>query len=312
MVNCVFNTVLEHDIDILLLHLFSEDAKFVRLFLNKAYTDIENAEVLDVEISKTDSSLGETDVTVKVNIDGKVCALLIENKIDAIAMPSQPERYVKRAEKGQKNKEYDEYAVFIVCPEKYRENNEAARKYPNVVYYEEIRDYLGEKNDGNAGVLYQQISQAIDKAKKPSQVIINEAANSFFRNYKEYQENKYPVLDLRTKNESNGYWAQYATKLENTILYHKIPNGYVDLTFRNAASSINSLDQIAGWLRDHSINGVSSVVTNKSAVLRIPVPKLNMYIPFEENDIGQIDRCFEALVELNDIAAILALSRIIM
>ncbi len=74
--------------------------------------------VAHVEQSKMESGLGETDITVICNIDGEKHALLIEDKIDAIALPEQHDRYVKRGQKGVANNEYAGFDVFIVGPER--------------------------------------------------------------------------------------------------------------------------------------------------------------------------------------------------
>lgn len=65
-----------------------------------------------------ESGLGETDITVICNIDGEKLAFLIEDKIDAIAMPEQHDRYAKRGQKGVVNNEYAGFDVFIVCLER--------------------------------------------------------------------------------------------------------------------------------------------------------------------------------------------------
>ena len=278
---CSFSSISERDMDMLFLQLFSSDIGFVELFLKEAKISYDWFSISSVELSKTDSNLGESDITVTTIIDGRPISLLIEDKIDAIAMPEQPERYIKRGQKAMKMGECDSFECFIVCPKKYYDNNEAARKYPHSISYESIRDYLSL----NASPLYQtyiqQISQAIEKAKKPPEVVLNEQANAFFQKYKDFQEEFYPKLDLRTKRSSNGYWANYATSLENVYLDHKIREGRIDLTFNKAAERIQELQQIAEWLRMHGINAVQAKVISKSGSLQIVVPKLDNSRPFE-------------------------------
>ena len=65
------------------------DDGFLDLFLSKAGIVAESKRVLSVELSKTDAKFGESDITVIVEIDGRKIGLLIEDKIDAIAMPEQ-------------------------------------------------------------------------------------------------------------------------------------------------------------------------------------------------------------------------------
>lgn len=85
---------------------------------------------------------GETDVEVVLYDDKKKIALLIEDKIDAVAQPEQQLRYEKRAKKDIEAGKYDECHIFIVAPQKYLEGNKEAGKYANNLSYESIREVL--------------------------------------------------------------------------------------------------------------------------------------------------------------------------
>lgn len=292
-----FGTVCERDMDMMFLNAISMDKGFLKLFLDKTDFPKTDFDVMEVYLSKSDKD-GESDITVIIESEGTKYGLLIEDKIDAIAMPEQPERYIKRGEKGIKNKDYDEFYNFIVCPEKYYKNNDEAKKYPHTVMYEEIREYFKDKTEPQYSIYYQQISQAIDKAKKPSKVEINEKANRFYRKYKDYQEENYPELNLVTSRESNGYWAEYRTRFGTVYLYHKIEEGRVDLTFNRAAKHLDKLQVVADWLRKNEIANVAATVTGMAGSLRVIVPKLNMEIPFEENDEYDIEVCFKTISDL--------------
>lgn len=294
---CDFGTISERDMDMLFLNAFGVDKGFLKLFIGKTDLPKDDYTVSEVYLSKADKD-GESDITVIIEASGLKYGLLVEDKIDAMAMPEQPERYIKRGNKGVKNKEYVNFYSFIVCPEKYLINNEAAKKYPYAVKYEEIQDYFSKKSDPVHTVFYQEISQAIDKAKRPPKVEINANANRFFRKYKDYQEENYPELNLTTKRDSNGYWAHYTTRFGLVYLYHKIEDGKVDLTFNRAAGYLDKLEIIASWFRKHGISNVSAVKTGMAGALRVAVPKLNMQIPFEENDEYDIDICFKTINEL--------------
>ena len=303
-----FYKVSEHDIDVLLLHLFSLDMGIYDLFAMKAGIKVKSVKLDSVELSKADARFGESDITAIFSNSSKKIALLIEDKIDAIAMPEQPERYIKRGNKAVKTGEYDEFYSFIICPQKYYDNNDAAKKYPCFVSYEEIKEHLLSLNNPQLDSFIQQLEQAIEKAKRPPQVILNEKANVFFRSYKDYQEQNYPILNLRTKRESNGYWAQYATNLGNAYIHHKIQEGKVDLTFSNAATRMNDIETMASWLRSHNMPNVRAEVAGKAGVLHIDVPVLNMTISFEENNQSDIEECFKAIKSLTEVANVLALS----
>lgn len=292
-----FGTVSERDMDMMFLNAIGVDKNFLKLFIDKTDFPKTDFDVVDVFLSKSDKD-GESDITVIIQAEGIKYGLLIEDKIDAIAMPEQPERYIKRGKKGIKNKDYEAFYSFIVCPEKYYNNNDEAKKYPYAVMYEEIKEYFEDKTDLLYSIYCQQISQAIEKAKKPPKVEIDKNANSFFRKYKDYQEEYYPELDLTTSRKANGYWAHYRTRFGTVYLYHKISEGKVDLTFNKAGKHLDKLEVIAEWLRKYKIANVGASVTGMAGALRVTVPKLNMQIPFEENDEYDIEVCFKSISDL--------------
>ena len=125
-IKCTYSTISEHDMDVMFMQLFANDPSFVELFLSAAGIDDPCAEVTEIELSKTDPRLGESDIVVKLSTDSKRIQLLIEDKIDAVATPEQPARYIKRGEKAVKDKECDAFYCYIVCPQKYFDNNSEA------------------------------------------------------------------------------------------------------------------------------------------------------------------------------------------
>ena len=297
------DTVSERDMDMLFANAFVTYPDFIQLFLKEAGITVDTVELSRVEISKTDAHLGESDITVTAVIDGKKYGFLIEDKIDAIAMPDQHSRYIKRAKKGIKNKEFDSYEIFIVCPQKYYDTDGEAKKYEHMVSYEKCMDYFNSFDTPDANVKSQQIAQAIDKSHRPPQVIINENANAFFRKYKQYQEENYEELYCRTKETSNGYWAHYRVKLKNAHIHHKIQQGNVDLTFSGAADLIDNIQSLVDWLKENGYVKIKATVIGNSAAIRIGVPVLDMQQPFETVDERDLKQCFVAITVLAEIAS---------
>ena len=128
VIQCTFADVTEHDMDLLFLEEFVCSKIFLDLFTQQI--GISNARVLSVHSSLTDSVLGESDMTVILDGGGKRIGLLIENKIDAIAMPEQAARYNLRGEKGIARGDYESFFVFIIAPQNYLDRNDEAQKYP--------------------------------------------------------------------------------------------------------------------------------------------------------------------------------------
>ena len=51
-------------------------------------------------------------------------------------------------------------------------------------------------------------------------------------------------------------------------------------------------------MRNHGVANASAVKTGMSGTIRVIVPKLDMNIPFEENDLYDIDMCFKTINDL--------------
>ena len=155
----------------------------------------------------------------------------------------------------------------------------------------------------------QQLAQAIKKARRPASTELDKDANAFFVRYKEYQMRYYPTLALTTKVTSNGWWPHYLTRLGNAYLYHKTQEGYVDLTFSNAAGEMAALEIVAEWLRAHGISGAMAVKTSMAGAIRIVVPKLRVKEPFENTREEDLKTCFDAIQSLVDFANTAELAR---
>lgn len=239
MVNCSFNAVHERDMDILFMESLASDPNFTTLVLSKTKYSGKEFQVLSTALSETEMNLGETDICVILRIEDRRVGLLIEDKVDAIAMPDQHLRYHKRGEAGVLKGKYDAYEVFIFCPQKYYDNNSEAKKYETF---------------------------------------------------------------LRTSEKSNGWWPNYATRLGDAYIYHKRPEGFVDLTFPNAADKIDFLQSLASWLRSHNVSNVVAVKTGRAAALRIEVPKIPLTAVFEDMETTDIKKCFDAIQALTDFA----------
>ena len=309
MINLQFNnTIGERDMDMLFIQSVLTDSGFGRMVIDKTDLKGKDFQIIGAELSKSDSELGESDITVIVDIEGKRYGLLIEDKIDAIAMPRQHERYIKRGQKGIEEGDYSDFRVFIFCPKKYYANNSEAKLYEHVLTYEECKEYFEGKEDSISVFRTQQIEQAIHKAKRPSSTNVNQSANAFLRQYIDYQKEHYPSLDLSTKEDKNGWWTDFRTELGYVYINHKIREGYVDLTFSGACEFADRAKTIAEWLEKHKMPKAVVVKTKRSVMIRINVPKFDMLKGFEYVDEDELRHCFEVIKEMTDFANIVELT----
>ena len=101
-----FSTIRERDMDLFFLEAMGSDKGFAKLVVDKTKFVGCDFTIESIELSRTEADLGESDITVIFSSSSEKCALLIEDKIDAIAMPDQHGRYLKRGERGVKENEY--------------------------------------------------------------------------------------------------------------------------------------------------------------------------------------------------------------
>ena len=302
---CSFGNVQERDMDLMFMESLLTDDGFVWLFLNKAGIVCNSVVVLNVALSETDPEYGESDITVILSIDGKKNGLLIEDKINAPAMPEQCERYSKRADKAINEGKYDDYFVFIICPEAYHDANSEAKKYAYFITYEDCIKYFSAKTDTLSKIRCEQLKQALSK-RIDGPVEPNQAAIAFFAKYREYMEAHDYKLDLRNQKGSNAWWPHYATAFGNAYIFHKVSDGVIDLTFPGGAERNDIMLHVAEWLNKHGIENVSALATGRAAALRISVPVLDQHKPFEDASQEDVKACFDAIQQLSDFALMLS------
>lgn len=298
-----FADIIERDMDLLFLEELVSSEAFLKIFLSRI--GLKNANIISAEHSKKDNDLGESDLTIILENHFEKIALLIEDKIDAIAQPKQSSRYIERGNKGISDGEYDKYYIFIVAPSTYLETNEEAKKYPNSVSYEEVLAYFENKNDKRSLFKAIQIKKAIYKKESGYQPIVHNGVSDFWEKYVAYQKENYPDLLLASsagKKGSAASWPRFRTQIKGLYMLHKSEFGYIDLTFESAKVYIQKIDNlIKSTFGSYDDIGASIVVTGKSVALRMLVPKLDFKLSFEEQKT-KVEECFNTINKMTRVA----------
>jgi len=86
-----------------------------------------------------------------------------------------------------------------------------------------------------------------------------------------------------------------------------MPDGTVDLTFSNAADRLEDLRRVAEWAKYHGIPDATVAKRAKAASIRIKVPPFDMRTSFENVEKKDLDKCFDAIQQLTDLANIIDL-----
>ena len=301
-INCIFSDVLERDLDMLMIEEFVCSKAFLKIFTDKV--GINSESLCSVYFSKTDISLGETDITVIIESNKEKIGLLIENKIDAIAMPEQANRYFQRGEKGIERGEYNSFYVFIVAPRKYLQQNTEAQKYSHRVEYEVLASYFEKKKGLHSQFKLHLLRQAIEKQKRGYQVEKDTAVTEFWRMYSNYQKEYYPEIEMVYGNSIKGAksrWPRFRTVIDQLYIIHKTESGFIDLTFNKCADRLIDVEEMLSSInRDYHEQGFSVHKAMRSAVVRMRVPVLNLHQPFE-NQLKEVDVGLHAIKTMSEL-----------
>jgi hypothetical protein len=295
--------VTERDIDLLLLEELTVSEDFFAWVINKTVKQ-KNAKPYKVWHSLMDAEFGESDL-VLVYKDGKEKkALLLENKIDAIAQPEQAERYMKRGEKGVADGLWKEFATCLVAPETYLDSIANASLYQHQLSYEAVRRWYLKQVGLRAKYKAQFVLEAIEKSRRGYTIVPDDRVSAFWYRYFELATKHFPELQLSrpSKKPAQSCWIAFKPKSlpKGTRIVHKLDRGYVDFEIRGAAKDA---DQLIGKFQEIIPKDVSIEITGKSLSLRREVPIVNHF--------GNADDQAEEIKEgLQAASAILAASSV--
>ncbi len=289
--------VLERDIDLYVINKFINDSSFKDLFLNKINYSNKSFNVSECKHSVMNEN-GESDIIIILENKNKRIGLLIEDKIDAPAMPNQYQRYKIRAEDDKKNGLYDEYFIFIIAPKKYLGKKDSqTKKYNYKISYEDILSIISDDLYGKT-----LIEKAIEENKNSYVATENKPVTAFWKKYYNLIEKDYKTLNI-TKHErvrgSQAHWATFKTPVKKIHIVHKANKGYVDLTFPGLAQYYK---QVKSIIKKQLPNDNELILekTSKSIVLRMIVPIIDFKSSFEKQK-NDVIKCLNAIVELQNL-----------
>ena len=285
-----FDTVLERDMDLLIIEEFISDPCFASIFLDAACITDEYS-IERIIHSKTDAQYGESDIVIVLKIRDHLHALHIEDKIDAIAMPNQNKRYHLRAEKDIANGEYQSYSVLITAPDKYLKNNKEAQKYVHKVSFEQLQTHFAEKSDSRSKYKLALISKAIDAGKNGYQWEANPHVVRFCTAMYAYQAEHFPGMPKGTI----AWWPTYKTIHKDISINFKANKGHCDLSFTCPAN------ELYRQYKDKIHGRMTIVQTGKSSAIRIAIKPIYFEKAFDEH-VHEVHAALQAIKELIDFA----------
>lgn len=285
-------SVLERDIDLMLLEEFNVSLPFVEWFAkqcNMPFDNIENATASHSIVKDN----GESDIVLSYIAFGQHYKIMIENKIDAPAQVFQAQRYIERA----KDEECDRIEIVIIAPQEYLDKNAEAQKYPYQVPYEIIAEYFAGYNSMRGKYRADMLHQAIDKTRRGYIAKKDDIVTAFWQKYYDELMKTFPddaVMKYPDKKPADSDWPhiKFRNMPSKWFIQHKMSQGDMDVVTTFSAQEALEFSEILKSLQQGCIKKVG-----KAYNLRIPVPKLDRRKDFEQQ-IGAVKKCFSALSAL--------------
>jgi hypothetical protein len=239
---------------------------------------------------------GETDVEALLSIAGKKVAILIEDKIDAIAQPEQSKRYELRAEKAKDAGEFEEYYIFIVAPQKYLDGNKEAAKYAYSISYEDIKNALSDEFDIAV------IECALNESKKGYIPIEDRNVTMFWDKMFDYVDKMFPdTFTFYSKkgdiHGSNAWWVSIKSG-KGTKIVIKSDKGYVDLEIAGYTERFQEFSKANQELLDS--RRLYLRMASKSLAIRKYIDCIDFTMGFDEQ-IPLVENAFIKAKELQDL-----------
>ena len=296
-----FEGIYERDMDLLIMRKIAFDKAFVRnVFLKGEELAAKGYDNSEFSVEKVAHSVmtedGESDVEAILSVEGKKIALLIEDKIDAKAMPEQAARYALRGQKAVARGEYDEFFVFIIAPEDYLKSNAEAKKYPHRISYEVIQSYL---EDEFEKAVMQQALSAANNVRLPRNPVVTKFWDQLYdfldENYREvFRVHGYRGLE---RSGQAGQWISMSC-LNPFSIQIKSDRGYVDLEIGGYADKFSQFSNDNKALIDQKRLYVRAA--SKSLAIRKYIGEIDFTQPFE-TQIPALTVAFDAAKELQDL-----------
>lgn len=301
-------TVAERDVDLLVLEELSVSEKFRKWFAELVFGEPVYRSNVGAWHSVDSNNLGESDLLfLFVAENGIRSATLIENKINALPMPKQGERYRQRGEKGIQNGLWERFKTCIIAPRKYLVSAKNPGVYDVEVSYEEIHSYFVSRSKQDTRFAYKAkiLLEGIQKNRRGYQLEINKQMTNYVKQYFEFASKNYPALNIQeaTPKPAGANWIEFypdALPPEGLGLAHQMTSGFVKLFFKGQA---NNYETILEKYKSRLSEQMSIGVAGQSVAISMRVPKL---APLKKSFDEQREKVSVALKCLSQLSMLLS------
>lgn len=295
-------SVRERDVDLLLIEELHVEPKFQQFIVKNIAPQYEFSGFIGAWHSISTYN-GESDVIMIFNERrGKRIAILIENKINAIAQPRQNERYIERGKEGIENNLWDTFVTCLFAPQNYL--NTAYQNYQKQLSYEAVQQFFFEVKSIRADYKASVLEAAIQHQRRSKEREVNESSTQFAHKYIYHIKNQYPELsikeDLQDRALEHDWFYFYPFSDPTVYLVHQCANGNAGLTIQDKRL-VDKKQQIKAVLRRLDIQNVNLKVGKKGISLLLNSPKINHIDGEFDKWLDDIDASVERLLLMKDI-----------
>jgi len=202
--------------------------------------------VIECRLSVADST-GETDVFAIVQTqDGHRGAMLIENKIDAVFQPRQPERYRERVAALTQNADFAHAICVLVAPKAYLAASDVHLvHFDGAVSYEDIAAAVEAEGTVRARHRAALLRRAVEHARASYAMVPVEEVGALWCRIFDIASSDFPALGMKPPGEKGGNsnWVLFKADLPPKVsIDWKITKRSVELSFWKDAAQRPTAD----------------------------------------------------------------------
>lgn len=297
------SSVQERDIDLLIVEELSSNDEFADWLVARTWGPDKLGAAFGTWHSVNRGTHGESDIVFVFSAsDGARFAVLIENKIDAIAQPEQAERYRIRGDHGKTVGDWIDYRTCIIAPERYFSSTRHEGEYDHTISYEEIRAFLAcrrardRRFTHKAGLL----TEAIEQNRRGYSRDVSLPVTQFFAEYADFANRIAADLGvLRSEDRAAGNsWIYFrpAGYPENVELVHQASSGKAKLFLKGQADRLASISE---QFQPHLASGMRLQLAGKSISITLDVPILNPVVDSFHSKRAEVQSALMAIQRLD-------------
>ncbi|MGR5452102.1 PD-(D/E)XK nuclease superfamily protein [Vibrio sp. PNB22_3_1] len=271
----IFSSINERDIDLVLLEELNVSESFSNWFVTRVTGLPRHIKLVGAWHSVSDNVLGESDlVFIYESEDSSHQAILIENKVDALAQPKQAVRYQQRGKVGIEQGHWVDFVTCLIAPQKYLDKT--SEIYHTQLSYEEIMAYF--VSDASLRGMYKArlLKSAIDKQRRGYQSTVSNEMTLFARLYLDYVRERYPDLNPESSKPraAGNTWIRFYPNPEDKLIQvvHQIYGNTVKIMMYEQAENF---DLISQRFTPHIDDSISIYVSGKSVIFEAIAPEID-------------------------------------